>query len=90
MEAKDKTSEEKATFGLQLCLVRKPTSLEVKRVVQLFDQTYKHFENDKVAAKELAVDPLNPPEKDADIVELAAWTTVANVLFNLDEMLMKP
>jgi hypothetical protein len=26
----------------------------------------------------------------ADVVDLAAWTVVANVLLNLDEFLMKP
>ena len=26
---------------------------------------------------------------DADVADLAAWTTVANVLLNLDEMMMK-
>ena len=30
------------------------------------------------------------PAKDQDVTELAAWTTVANVLLNLDETLMKP
>jgi hypothetical protein len=31
----------------------------------------------------------NPPPSTIDPVELAAWTTVANVLLNLDEALMK-
>ncbi|MFK7766743.1 MAG: DUF1553 domain-containing protein [Mariniblastus sp.] len=89
-ESNNKTAAEQAAFGLQLCLVRNPTAQEVDRVVGLFERTREHFEKNKESAKELAIDPLNPPAKDADLVELAAWTTVANVLFNLDEMLMKP
>lgn len=81
---------DKASFAFRLCLIRKPTDSELDRISKLFEQTRAHFENDKAAAKELATDPLNPNPEDADLVELAAWTTVANVLLNLDEMLMKP
>ena len=44
---------------------------------------------DPKKAAEMASNPLGPLPKDADAVELAAWTTVANVLLNLDETLMK-
>jgi hypothetical protein len=37
----------------------------------------------------MANDPIGPAPKDADITELAAWTTVANVVMNLDEFLMR-
>ena len=40
-------------------------------------------------AVHLATDPLGPLPEGADAVNLAAWTTVANVLLNLDETLMK-
>ena len=88
------SASEKASFALQLCLIRKPTQTEIGRVRLLFEETKDHFESNQDAAKELATDPLHPaaaPENgEVDWVELAAWTTVANVLFNLDEMLMKP
>ena len=32
------------------------------------------------AAVKMATDPLGQPAKDADLAELAAWTTVANVV----------
>ncbi len=89
-ETNAKTALEKAKFGFQLCLIRKPTEAESIRIRQLFEEAKRHFENDKTAAAALATDPLNPPKSGSDLVELAAWTTVANVLLNLDEMLMKP
>ena len=39
--------------------------------------------------KKLATEPLGAAPEGADVAELAAWTVVANVLLNLDEMLMK-
>jgi hypothetical protein len=37
----------------------------------------------------MATDPLGPPPAGADVVDLAAWTVVSNVLLNLDEMFLK-
>ena len=33
--------------------------------------------------------PLGPVPEGSDVVDLAAWTVVGNVLLNLDEMFMK-
>jgi hypothetical protein len=40
-------------------------------------------------AKRIATEPLGAPPAGTDVVELAAWTTVGNVLLNLDELLMR-
>lgn len=74
----------------QICLIRKPTNRELQRIVDLYNKTRQHFTENPDAARQLATDPLNPPADGTDLVELAAWTTVANVILNLDEMLMKP
>ena len=37
----------------------------------------------------MATKPLGPAPKELDVVDLAAWTVVANVLLNLDETLAK-
>lgn len=86
----DKTPREIAKKAFRLCLIRKPTDKELDRIVLLFEQSKQHFAVDPESAKQLAVDPLNPVPPETDLVQLAAWTTVANVLLNLDEMLMKP
>jgi hypothetical protein len=37
----------------------------------------------------MATNPIGPVPSGADVADLAAWTTVAGVLLNLDETLMK-
>ncbi len=54
-----------------------------------FDEALADFKQDQKRANEMATNPLGPIPAGADVVELAAWTTVANVLLNLDETLMK-
>jgi hypothetical protein len=70
--------------GFELCLSRPPNESEVDRLVELFGQAKEEFAKD---SEEKAV-KFAPP-KSTEPVELAAWTTVANVLLNLDETLMK-
>lgn len=84
------TTEDRVKLTFQSCLIREPSAAEIKRILALYEMTRKHFESATEDAKLLATDPLNPPSKDADLVELATWTTIANVILNLDEMLMKP
>jgi hypothetical protein len=47
------------------------------------------YRADAAAATKMATEPLGPVEAGADVVELAAWTAVANVVMNLDEFLMR-
>ena len=71
------------------CLIRRPNEQEIERVVELFERAREHFAQDPEAANQLGIDPLNPPCAGTDTIELAAWTTVANVLLNLDEVFQK-
>jgi hypothetical protein len=40
-------------------------------------------------AAKLATDPIGPVPENIPVVELAAWTVVANSILNLDEFLMR-
>ncbi len=86
----DESQEQSVIHAFQACLIRPPSQREVRRLVRFVQATRKHFAAHPDAARDLATDPLRPPAPDADIVELATWTATANVLLNLDEMLMKP
>ena len=88
-EAEDKSARSRLTHGFQRCLVRPPTSAETDRLVALYEATKAQLATDSAAASKLATDPLGPLPKGADPVEYAAWTVVANVLLNLDEMFLK-
>jgi hypothetical protein len=89
MAASGATSQEKASFGFRACMARPPRDAEIERLVKLYDEAFAEFSNDAERAKKMATDPLGPPPANADVADLAAWTTVANVLLNLDETLMK-
>lgn len=83
------TLSDRATFGFRSCLVRPPSETEVQRLVKLYEDAKTKFAKDANKAAQLATNPLGPLPKGMDAVDAAAWTVVANVLLNLDEMLMK-
>ncbi len=83
------TIEERACFGLKLCLCRPPQPEQVKQVMALFESEREHYRKDAKAALAMATEPLGPLPAGMDAAELAAWTVVANVLLNLDAVLMK-
>ena len=76
-------------FAFRLCLSRPPHENELARLVELYEQALKRFEQQPEEATRLATDPLGPVPPTMAAPELAAWTTVGNVLMNLDEALMK-
>jgi hypothetical protein len=83
------TPEDRARFGLTLCLCRPPKPEQVATLVELFRSEQARYRNDIPAATALATDPLGPLPKGMDPADVAAWTTVANILLNLDGVLMK-
>jgi hypothetical protein len=84
-----KTTEERAAFALKACLIRPATEAEVSRLVKLYDDAKVKFGKDAAKAAQFATAPLGPLPKGVDAADAAAWTVVANVILNLDEMLMK-
>jgi hypothetical protein len=48
-----------------------------------------HYSGDPKAALATASEPLGPLPEGSDASELAAWTVVANVLLNLDAVLVR-
>ncbi len=83
------TDADKARHGFRLVLARPPSDNELAKLVKLHADSAAEFAKDKAKATSLATDPLGPLPEGADAANLAAWTTVANVLLNLDETLMK-
>ena len=89
MNASSAVPKEKARLGFRLCLTRMPTDAELDRLIRMHDEALAFYKTDAKAAAEMATNPLGPVPTGADPADLAAWTTVANVLLNLDETLMK-
>ncbi len=83
------TAEDRVRAGYRFVLQRAATDTELKRVTQLLDESREYFLKDPKNAADMATNPIGPIPAGGDVTELAAWTTVANVLLNLDETLMK-
>lgn len=80
---------ERADYGFRLVLLRPPHENELARIVGLYEKSQVRFGKNAEDAQRIATEPLGPAGKDDNIVELAAWTVVGNVLLNLDETVMK-
>jgi len=71
-------------FGLELCLARPATDDQVQTLVELYAQELTCYQ-----AKPDEASKLSGVSDATQAAEMAAWTTVANVLLNLDGVLMK-
>jgi hypothetical protein len=80
---------ERAAYGFRRCLARPPSEDELTRLVRLFKRARAHYREAPEPARRMATDPLGPLAPGQDAARLAAWTVVANVMLNLDELLMK-
>jgi hypothetical protein len=89
MVSAGKTPAERATAGFRICLARPPYEHELARLVALFEESRAEFAKSPEQAKLMATNSLSPATAEPELADLAAWTVVANVLLNLDEMLMK-
>jgi hypothetical protein len=83
------TPEERVKFALQLCLGRPADDKQVAALIALYQSELKHYRDNAEPAKKIATDPIGAAPEGMDVADLAAWTVVANVLLNLDGVLMK-
>jgi hypothetical protein len=71
-------------YGFRRSLSRRPTALELNRILAYYRAEDAYFQKDPKAAGLVAKGFTAAP---ADLPEAAAWTMVSNVLLNLDEAL---
>jgi hypothetical protein len=81
--------EDRARYAAQLCLCRPPGVEQVAALLRLYDAEHARYEKNRDAAVALASEPLGPIPPGVDPADLAAWTTIGNVLLNLDGVLTK-
>ena len=75
--------------AFRVALSRHATEPESRRVEALLQRAREGFRVDIESAKRLATDPIGALPQGVDPVEAAAWTSVANVILNLDEFVMR-
>lgn len=83
------TPESRAKFALTLALSRPPEAAEIAEVVKLYESELAHFRANAQEATDLATKPIGALPPGLDAAEAAAWTVVANMLLNLDAVLMR-
>ena len=85
-EADDAT---RAAYMFRLCVCRQPTSEELEDMLTAVAERRESFADNPAAADELAgVGTLNQSDE-LDNIELSAWTVLANIMLNMDEVVNK-
>jgi hypothetical protein len=84
-----RTPDDKITFALRLATARKPKTEEIDVVKSVFEAGRIRFGENPTAARTLLRVGESPQDSRVEATELAAWTTVASVILNMDEVLNK-
>jgi hypothetical protein len=83
------TPEERAAWMLRRCALRAPTSQDVADLTGVYRAQREGFAKDPEGAKQAVSAGDLPPDGSIEPAELAAWTMVANLILNLDEVVTK-
>ena len=75
--------------GFQLATARHPTPDELRVLTAGFERRLAQYKADPAAAAKLLTIGESPLDKSLDVVPWAAYTTVGNVLLNLDEFVTR-
>ena len=80
------SAPERATYGFQLVVSRRPSGTELNRILSFYNQQLEAYQRDTRAAVKTFGEQTSGT---VGVPELAAWTMVANVLLNMDETISK-
>ena len=83
------TDEEKMVYAFRLCTARKPTAVELQKLLKLLADQRPLFDGRTAAAVYVSSSDLTRLPEDIDLHKIAPWTLVARVLLNLDETMTK-
>jgi Protein of unknown function (DUF1553)/Protein of unknown function (DUF1549)/Planctomycete cytochrome C len=83
------TTDERIAFAFQLATARPPSSSETAILRRAFDQELAAYRANPATAEKLLAVGESPRNEKLDAAELAAWTTVASMILNLDETVTK-
>jgi hypothetical protein len=82
------TVRKRIAYGFRLATSRQPTADEIKVLARAYEDELKAFRAERSSAEKLAQVGENSATQ-TDPVDLAAWTTVASTILNLDETVTK-
>lgn len=81
--------ETRLSHGYHLALSRSPRAEESHLLQSLYQQALERFQRDAKSADKLLAHGDSPRDPSLNRAELAAWTTVASTIMNLDEAITK-
>jgi hypothetical protein len=76
-------------FMFKRATARNPDGKETDELIAAYNDFLKKYQGDAKAAKQLIMIGDSKPDPKLDAAELAAWTMVANLILNLDEVINK-
>lgn len=77
------------TFAFRSALARAPSEAELRLLGVAFAANLQRYRSNKDAASQLVQVGTYPQEPALDLAEHAAWTSICNILLNLDETLTR-
>ena len=80
---------ERIAFAFRLATGRLPNDAEHIALRELFEAQKQEYQSDEEQALALLGVGESQRDESLDAVELAAWTTVASIILNLDETITK-
>ncbi len=84
-----KSPESRLAFAYKCAVAREPSPAEERILMTIQKEAEDRFRTDKDAAIKLLAVGASPRNASLDTTELAAWTTVASMILNLDETISK-
>ena len=83
------TPDERIAYAFRLATARQPTPDESAVLRKIFAKQVEVYQSNNKAATELLAVGESPRDEKLPAAELAAWTTVASTILNLDETVSK-
>jgi hypothetical protein len=84
-----RTPQDRIAYAYRLVLARAPKPAEEKILEATLDGFQKRYSADPSSAAKLVAEGESPHNPELDIPELAAYTSAASLLLNLDETITK-
>ena len=83
------TAQERIAYAFEIAMARLPKSDEEALMLAMLEAQTEELAANPTAAEELIQVGQSAPDENLDAVEIAAWTMIANLILNLDEVMNK-
>jgi hypothetical protein len=89
IQSGEETTESRIAHGFRLVTARPPAKIELEILAEELAAARTRYKNDLELAKQINSVGDSPPIDSIEPAELAAWTSLARLIMNLDEAVTK-